>query len=73
MNQTNKGEGQTAPEKESMGQILWQLTRPHTLTASFVPVPLGTVLAMFYVKVDLVAVSGYAVFLLMDPNCDELI
>ncbi|WP_039075083.1 1,4-dihydroxy-2-naphthoate polyprenyltransferase [Bacillus sp. MSP13] len=53
MNQTNKGEGQTAPEKESMGQILWQLTRPHTLTASFVPVLLGTVLAMFYVKVDL--------------------
>lgn len=73
MNQTNKGEGHTAPQKESMGQILWQLTRPHTLTASFVPVLLGTVLAMFYVKVDLLLFFGYAVFLPMDPDRDELI
>lgn len=52
MNQNNMGGSQKTPEKESMGRILWQLTRPHTLTASFVPVLLGTVLAMFYVKVD---------------------
>jgi 1,4-dihydroxy-2-naphthoate octaprenyltransferase len=30
-------------------KILWKLTRPHTLTASFVPVLIGTILSMFYV------------------------
>ena len=49
--------------RESMGRILWQLTRPHTLTASFVPVLLGTVLAMFYVKVD------FLLFLAMLFSC----
>jgi 1,4-dihydroxy-2-naphthoate octaprenyltransferase len=41
-------------QKESLsrGKILWQLTRPHTLTASFVPVLIGTVLAMFYIDLD---------------------
>ncbi|WP_445493158.1 1,4-dihydroxy-2-naphthoate polyprenyltransferase [Niallia sp. 03133] len=29
-------------------KVLWQLTRPHTLTASFIPVLIGTVLAMQY-------------------------
>ncbi|MED4623785.1 MULTISPECIES: 1,4-dihydroxy-2-naphthoate polyprenyltransferase [Bacillus] len=63
MNQNNMGGGQKTPEKESMGRILWQLTRPHTLTASFVPVLLGTVLAMFYVKVD------FLLFLAMLFSC----
>ncbi len=31
-------------------QIWWQMTRPHTLTASFVPVLLGTALALKYEK-----------------------
>ncbi|MBO1512654.1 1,4-dihydroxy-2-naphthoate polyprenyltransferase [Metabacillus bambusae] len=39
-------------EPLSRGKILWQLTRPHTLTASFVPVLIGTVLAMFYIDLD---------------------
>ncbi|CUB24510.1 1,4-dihydroxy-2-naphthoate polyprenyltransferase [Bacillus amyloliquefaciens] len=63
MNQNNMGGSQKTPEKESMGRILWQLTRPHTLTASFVPVILGTVLAMFYVKVD------FLLFLAMLFSC----
>ncbi|AWD89614.1 MULTISPECIES: 1,4-dihydroxy-2-naphthoate polyprenyltransferase [Bacillus] len=63
MNQNNMGGSQKTPEKESMGRILWQLTRPHTLTASFVPVLLGTVLAMFYVKVD------FLLFLAMLFSC----
>ncbi|MHC1760016.1 MAG: 1,4-dihydroxy-2-naphthoate polyprenyltransferase [Negativicutes bacterium] len=29
-----------------MGRVLWQLLRPHTLTASFVPVFIGSVLAL---------------------------
>ena len=29
-------------------KVWWRLTRPHTLTAAFVPVTLGTVLAMSY-------------------------
>lgn len=33
-------------------KLLWKLTRPHTLTASFVPVLIGTVLSMFFVQVD---------------------
>ncbi|MBB6453775.1 1,4-dihydroxy-2-naphthoate octaprenyltransferase [Salirhabdus euzebyi] len=35
-------------EKQSVGKALWQLTRPHTLTASFVPVLIGTVFALHY-------------------------
>ncbi|MFD1705604.1 1,4-dihydroxy-2-naphthoate polyprenyltransferase [Siminovitchia sediminis] len=41
------------PEEKNMGKVLWQLTRPHTLTASFVPVFIGTVLAMFYVDIQI--------------------
>ncbi|WVE39753.1 1,4-dihydroxy-2-naphthoate polyprenyltransferase, partial [Priestia megaterium] len=36
-------ENKAAVEQYSKGKILWQLTRPHTLTASFVPVLIGTV------------------------------
>ncbi|MFC4353973.1 1,4-dihydroxy-2-naphthoate polyprenyltransferase [Chryseomicrobium palamuruense] len=31
----------------SRGKLMWQMTRPHTLTATFVPVILGTVMALF--------------------------
>jgi 1,4-dihydroxy-2-naphthoate polyprenyltransferase len=34
-------------------QVWWQMTRPHTLTASFVPVLLGTALALQYGKTHL--------------------
>lgn len=34
-------------------RIWWQLTRPHTLTASFVPVLLGTAFAMQNSKIDI--------------------
>ena len=34
-------------------KILWKLTRPHTLTASFVPVLIGTCLSMFYVDLHI--------------------
>jgi 1,4-dihydroxy-2-naphthoate polyprenyltransferase len=34
-------------------QVWWQMTRPHTLTASFVPVLLGTALAMKYGKIHI--------------------
>lgn len=34
-------------------QIWWQMTRPHTLTASFVPVLLGTALALRYGKIHM--------------------
>jgi 1,4-dihydroxy-2-naphthoate polyprenyltransferase len=34
-------------------KILWKLTRPHTLTASFVPVLIGTSLSMFYVDLHI--------------------
>ncbi len=33
-------------------QVWWQMTRPHTLTASFVPVLLGTALALRYGKIN---------------------
>ncbi|WP_110114229.1 1,4-dihydroxy-2-naphthoate polyprenyltransferase [Bacillus sp. CGMCC 1.16541] len=41
----------TAVAKQSRGKVLWQLTRPHTLTAAFVPVLIGTALAMFYTMI----------------------
>ncbi|HZG70532.1 MAG TPA: 1,4-dihydroxy-2-naphthoate polyprenyltransferase [Chondromyces sp.] len=34
-------------------KLLWQLTRPHTLTASFVPIFIGTALGMFYADIDI--------------------
>jgi 1,4-dihydroxy-2-naphthoate octaprenyltransferase len=34
-------------------QVWWQMTRPHTLTASFVPVLLGTALALESVKIHI--------------------
>ena len=39
-------------EEISTAKLMWQLTRPHTLTATFSPVILGTVLAMFDVQVS---------------------
>lgn len=40
-------------EEISTAKLMWQLTRPHTLTATFVPVILGTVLAMFDTNIDI--------------------
>ena len=40
-------------EKElSPGKLMWQMTRPHTLTATFAPVILGTVMAMYDTRID---------------------
>lgn len=40
-------------EKEmSSAKLMWQMTRPHTLTATFAPVILGTVIALFEVEID---------------------
>ena len=33
-------------------KLMWQMTRPHTLTATFAPVILGTVIAMYDTKID---------------------
>jgi len=43
----------TATHTTSTLKILWKLTRPHTLTASFVPVFIGTIYAMYFGKVDI--------------------
>lgn len=42
-----------AVESNSGFQVWWQMTRPHTLTASFVPVLLGTALALESVKIHI--------------------
>ncbi|GIN83948.1 1,4-dihydroxy-2-naphthoate octaprenyltransferase [Heyndrickxia sporothermodurans] len=34
-------------------KVLWKLTRPHTLTASFVPVLIGTAAARFYQNINI--------------------
>ncbi|GEK34222.1 1,4-dihydroxy-2-naphthoate polyprenyltransferase [Kurthia sibirica] len=39
-------------EDISTAKLMWQLTRPHTLTATFVPVILGTVLALNDVAIN---------------------
>ena len=36
----------------SPAKLMWQMTRPHTLTATFAPVILGTVIAMYETKID---------------------
>ncbi|MCM2531342.1 1,4-dihydroxy-2-naphthoate polyprenyltransferase [Neobacillus pocheonensis] len=44
---------QSAVESNRGFQVWWQMTRPHTLTASFVPVLLGTALALRHGKIHL--------------------
>lgn len=41
-----------AVEEISTAKLMWQLTRPHTLTATFAPVILGTVLALNDVTIN---------------------
>lgn len=53
MSENNKLLTHPNSEEKSIGKVLWQLTRPHTLTASFIPVLIGTVLAMFYVEINI--------------------
>ncbi len=36
----------------SSAKLMWTMTRPHTLTATFAPVILGTVVALFETKID---------------------
>ncbi len=36
----------------SPAKLMWQMTRPHTLTATFSPVILGTVIAMYETNID---------------------
>ncbi|WP_342514849.1 1,4-dihydroxy-2-naphthoate polyprenyltransferase [Sporosarcina sp. FSL K6-1522] len=36
----------------SPAKLMWQMTRPHTLTATFAPVILGTVIALYESKID---------------------
>ncbi|MGA9290929.1 MAG: 1,4-dihydroxy-2-naphthoate polyprenyltransferase [Anaerobacillus sp.] len=44
-NRSNNKLGKATPSKPTL-QVWWRLLRPHTLTASFVPVFLGTMLAL---------------------------
>lgn len=40
-------------EKEiSSAKLMWQMTRPHTLTATFVPVILGTVISLYESEIN---------------------
>ena len=41
-------------EQENLSpvRLMWKMTRPHTLTATFAPVILGTVIALFEAKID---------------------
>ena len=36
----------------SPGKLIWKMTRPHTLTATFAPIILGTVIALYEVNID---------------------
>lgn len=49
--QTEMTTSQTTVAKNKGWKVWWQLTRPHTLTASFVPVLLGTALAIHETKI----------------------
>ncbi|WKA56654.1 1,4-dihydroxy-2-naphthoate polyprenyltransferase [Planococcus shixiaomingii] len=39
-------------ETMSPGKLMWKMTRPHTLTATFAPIILGTVIAMSTTAID---------------------
>ncbi|MBA4537403.1 1,4-dihydroxy-2-naphthoate polyprenyltransferase [Bacillus aquiflavi] len=51
----------TAVKSRSNWKVWWQLTRPHTLTASFVPVLLGTALALHITEINLILFSAMLV------------
>lgn len=44
--------GEQVTQKQSDWRIWWRLLRPHTLTAAFVPVLIGTALSLSYSKVN---------------------
>lgn len=50
-------------EQMSPAKLMWQMTRPHTLTATFVPVILGTVIALFEASMN------WAMFIAMLLAC----
>lgn len=50
-------------EQMSPAKLMWQMTRPHTLTATFVPVILGTVIALFEASMN------WAIFIAMLLAC----
>ena len=54
-------------------QVWWQMTRPHTLTASFVPVLLGTALALKYEKFHIGLFLRDVNCQYINPDCNELV
>lgn len=52
-------------ESDKGWKIWWQLTRPHTLTAAFVPVLLGTVLALQFTKVNVLLFAAMLIACLL--------
>lgn len=51
--QTELNQSANYQPKRQNWRVWWTLTRPHTLTAAFVPVFIGTALALPYTKIDL--------------------
>jgi len=45
-------------EKMSPARLMWKMTRPHTLTATFAPVILGTVMALAVTDIDWVMLAA---------------
>ncbi|MFY3792473.1 1,4-dihydroxy-2-naphthoate polyprenyltransferase [Ureibacillus sp. MALMAid1270] len=39
-------------KEKSSAKLMWKMTRPHTLTATFAPVILGTVIALYDTEID---------------------
>ncbi|MBD7935418.1 1,4-dihydroxy-2-naphthoate polyprenyltransferase [Cytobacillus sp. Sa5YUA1] len=61
----------TPPSTKKKWKIWWQLTRPHTLTAAFVPVLLGTALAIYETSINIglfIAMMVASLFLQIATN-----
>lgn len=61
----------TPPSTKKKWKIWWQLTRPHTLTAAFVPVLLGTALAIYETSINVglfIAMMVASLFLQIATN-----
>src|SRR5690606_40673322 len=52
-------------QADSGWRVWWQLTRPHTLTASFAPVFLGTMIALRETSIDWLLFSAMLIATLM--------
>ncbi|MFS0864431.1 1,4-dihydroxy-2-naphthoate polyprenyltransferase [Fredinandcohnia sp. 179-A 10B2 NHS] len=71
--QTQLQSNQKLSNKQTNFQVWWRLMRPHTLTAAFVPVLLGTTLAFLETNIDVLLFSAMLIASLLIQAATNMI